>query len=69
MSDFHVKTNGARNTAKIWHDKPPKIEDNTVHKHDPDDSEMSWDFDEEEYVQEIMHKEEEEEEEGGEECL
>jgi hypothetical protein len=29
-----------------------------VHEHDLDDSEMSWDFDEEEYVQEIMHKEE-----------
>jgi hypothetical protein len=25
VSDFEAKANGARNTAKIRHDKPPKI--------------------------------------------
>jgi hypothetical protein len=25
VSDFEAKANGARNTVKIWHEKPPKI--------------------------------------------
>ena len=37
--------------------KHKSLEDNTMHEHDPDGFEMSWDFDEEEYVQEIMRKE------------
>ena len=38
--------------------KQKSLEGDTVHEHDPDDFEMSWGFDEEEYVQEIMRKEE-----------
>jgi hypothetical protein len=54
-------------TLRIHHDeelddfasfrlKYKSLEDNTVHEHDPDDFEMSWDSDKEEEVQEVMHK-------------
>jgi hypothetical protein len=65
QQDFNL----LNSTLRIHHDqelddfssfrlKQKSLEGDTVHKHDPDDFEMSWGFDEEEYVQEIMRKEE-----------
>jgi hypothetical protein len=37
--------------------KRKSLEEEAMHEHDPDDFEMSWDFDEEEDMREIMRKE------------